>query len=329
MKTSDLNFVLEQLGIDPLAHGLQIVAARELAGEYFPRLDTDRPALVLQFDAPELLPRVVRTLRRNYPADHGVTIVRGAKQKKLALEKLALEKTTRNTALYLAPFAHPSSPLTLANIMAHLRSPVGGCPWDLEQTHSSITRALIEETYEVIEAISDDDMLHLVEELGDLQLHVLFQAQIARDRQEFALSDVGAELAAKLIRRHPHVFGEEQAHDADTVVANWEKIKQAEKARKGQTAPSNALDVGIPRELPALARAQKVHERARRQAPASGQAKAPRSKIAEQFLRSKNSERAVGEMLFELAALAEQHGIDAERALRAATKTFVEQKNDA
>lgn len=352
MKELDLNALLKQLYLDPRTHGIQIVAARELADDFFPRLDTDRAALVVECDTAELLSRVVRTLRINYPAQHFVTFVRGSKQKNIALENLYGARATRGAALYLPPLAHPGSPLTLANIMAHLRAPVVGCPWDLKQTHDSITRALVEEAYEVIEAISDDDMPHLLEELGDLQLHVLFQTQIARDENEFALSDVGAELAAKLIRRHPHVFGKTQAHDAETVIANWEQIKAVEKARKGQTPDANALDADIPRELPALTRAQKVYERARRKREkretASGKRKAKNEKHGDQVIgsvggkkraalysqiraevkRARDRESALGEMLLQLAALAEEQGIDAERALRAATKQFAEPKKN-
>ena len=331
MKTIDLNLLLQQFNLDPHAHGIQIVSAHELAQDYFPRLDTDRGTLVLQCETVELLERVARTLRVNYPASHPVQIARGKKVKPVALETLPHERATRSTTLYLPPLPHPSSPHTLANIMAHLRAPVGGCPWDLEQTHASITRALVEETYEVIEAISDNDMPHLLEELGDLQLHVLFQTQIARDENEFALSDVGAELAAKLIRRHPHVFGAEQAHDADTVIANWEKIKQAEKARKGQTTDPHALDAGIPRDLPALTRAQKIHERARRQhktTPKTKKRDAAQASADAKLKNARDRERALGEMLWHLVMLAEQYNLDAERALRAATKAFVESKKN-
>lgn len=334
MKLVDLNTLLDRLGLDPRAAGIQIVSARELADDYFPRLDTDRPALVLDCSNAELLERVTDTLRVNYPAQHEVTLVRGKSKTIVPLAQAARARVTRHAVLYVPPLPHPGSPLTLANIMAHLRAPVGGCPWDLEQTHASITRSLIEETYEVIEAISDNDMLHLMEELGDLQLHVLFQTQIARDEKQFMLSDVGAELAAKLIRRHPHVFGETQAHDAETVVANWEKIKQAEKARKGQTTDADALDAGIPRDLPALTRAQKVAERARRargsnafiHSPRAKKRAGPESKLRATVHRARDRERVLGDLLLELAALAEEHGIDAERALRAATKDFVEQK---
>ena len=333
MKLIDLNALLSQLDLDPRTHGIQILSAHELANDYFPRLDTDRPALVLDCANPEILERVTHTLRVNYPAQHVVTLVRGKIKNTFPLAQAAHARVTRRAALYLPPLSHPGSPLTLADIMAHLRAPVGGCPWDLEQTHASITRSLIEETYEVVEAISDDDMPHLMEELGDLQLHVLFQTQIARDEKQFMLSDVGAELAAKLIRRHPHVFGETQAHDAETVVANWEKIKQAEKARKGQTADAHALDAGIPRDLPALTRAQKISERARRRADTGGKRKqqsashvALKQTLHTTVQRARDRERVLGELLLELAALADHHGVDAERALRAATKRFVERK---
>jgi tetrapyrrole methylase family protein/MazG family protein len=333
MQSFSLDSLLQQLRLDPREHGIQIVGARELAQDYFPRLDTDRPALVLACDTAELLERVCRVLRVNYPAQHEVTLVRGKTKTMSPLAAAADTRTARGAALYVPPLPHPGSPLTLANIMAHLRAPVGGCPWDLEQTHASITRALIEEAYEVVEAIADNDMLHLMEELGDLQLHVLFQTQIARDEKQFMLSDVGAELAAKLIRRHPHVFGETQAHDAETVVANWERIKREEKARKGQTSETHALDADIPRDLPALTRAQKVSERARRRTDTSGKQKKQSASHAElkqdlrvAVQRARARERVLGELLMELAALADQHGIDAERALRAATKRFVETK---
>lgn len=337
----DLNPILEQLELDPLALGLQIIDARELETDAFPRVDTDRPALIFHLDAKQI-EHLAHTLAVNYPPSHPIALVQNKRVRRLLLGDLQTAKISRNTVLALFPFSHASSPLTLANIMARLRAPVGGCPWDLEQTHASITRALVEETYEVIEAISDNDMPHLREELGDIWLHVLFQTQIARDENQFALSDVGAELAAKLIRRHPHVFGDEQAHDAGWVLDNWEKIKQAEKQSKGQTQTENTLDHGIPRDLPALTRAQKISERARRRTEKASSVKQPALRVTKgetskvkrgmgnelegKIARAKDRERVVGEMLLEIARVAEQHGIDAERALHAASKAFV-QKN--
>lgn len=317
----NLASTLARLDLDPLALGLQIVDAAELAREFFPRLDTDRPALVLRLSSQALARRVQATLRVNYPAGHPVTLLVRKRKQTATLESMARPATafTGTTALYLPPLPHPGSPLTLAAIVARLRAP-NGCPWDREQTHASLRRALVEEAYEVLEAIGDNDPAQLEEELGDLLLHVLFQTQIARDDLEFALSDVGAELAAKLIRRHPHVFGQVEVADAQQVIANWERIKQEEKAVKGKA--SNGLDANIPRDLPSLPRAQKVYDRAKRsKVPAPGK---PSAALARKLARARDREQVLGDLLLELAVWAEQHGLDAESALRAATARFVE-----
>ena len=136
----------------------------------------------------------------------------------------------------------------LRRIVATLRGP-GGCPWDREQTHESIKPYLIEETYEVLEAIDDRDPAKLCEELGDLMLQVVFHAQMAEEAGAFSIGDVLAAIADKLKRRHPHVFGDVIAETAQEVLFNWEQIKQAERRR--ETGQASLLD-GVPRELPAL-----------------------------------------------------------------------------
>lgn len=339
MPFPDLNSLFKQLDLNPLETGLQLVSAQELAADSFPRLDTDRPALVLQLAAADA-PAVQRTLAVNYPSEHRVTLAGEGENVSLALEQLGEAKIPAASALYIPPLEHASSPLTLANIMARLRAPVIGCPWDLEQTHASITRALIEETYEVIETIEEGDTAHLQEELGDLWLHVLFQTQIARDQGEFKLSDVGAELAAKLIRRHPHIFGNVEAADAGAVIANWERIKRAEKKGKGQEVEHERLDSGIPRHLPALTRAQKVSERAHRRAATAsagnGHLFEPQADSAAfQVIRELDAlpeearARALGDLLLELAARAERDGIDAEGALQAAVTRLAQEKAES
>ena len=193
--------------------------------------------------------------------------------------------------------------------MARAVGPVGGCPWDLEQTHASITCALVEETYEVIEAISDKDAPHLQEELGDLLLHVLFQTQIARDGGELARAEVGAEPAGQVDRRHPR-FGAAHAQNTAWVLENWEKIKQEEKKGKGQSSVAMLWIAGIPRNLPVLVRAQKVAVRARRKngkAPQAGSRKSSgkhqTAGNAGQMIarKSRDRERLVGELLLEIA----------------------------
>ena len=141
------------------------------------------------------------------------------------------------------------------NIMRRLRAP-GGCPWDAEQSHDSLKRYLIEECYEVIEAIDKGDDGHLKEELGDLLLQPIFHAAIAEERGAFTMNDVLETLADKLVRRHPHVFGDQEIRTSDEQVANWEKIKKEEKGEERKSALA-----GVPPHLPALMKAQKITER--------------------------------------------------------------------
>ncbi len=144
----------------------------------------------------------------------------------------------------------------LVEIMRELRAP-GGCPWDAEQTHESLKRYLLEECYEVIEAIDAKDPAHLKEELGDLMLQPIFHAAIAEERGEFTMEDVLDAINEKLVRRHPHVFGDQIVKSADEQVANWERIKKAEKGEERKSALS-----GVPPHLPALMKAHKITEKA-------------------------------------------------------------------
>lgn len=154
----------------------------------------------------------------------------------------SVESTTRNVA-------------DLIGVVDRLRSP-GGCPWDAEQTHTSLVKYLVEETYEVVDAISADSPAALKEELGDLLLQVVFHARIAQENpnEPFGMEDVAAGIAAKMRRRHPHVFGDATVRDAAEVADNWQRIKAEEKQR------AHPLD-DIPHSLPALARAAKFHDR--------------------------------------------------------------------
>lgn len=147
----------------------------------------------------------------------------------------------------------------LVGVMARLRGE-GGCPWDREQTHASLKRYAVEETYELLEAIDQDDASAIREELGDVLLQVLFHAQMAREDGRFAIAEVMAGLRDKLVRRHPHVFGDEHASDAGAVLRNWEKIKAREKPSAG--AQGHSLFTSVPRAMPALARAQRIGDKA-------------------------------------------------------------------
>jgi MazG family protein len=142
------------------------------------------------------------------------------------------------------------------DLMARLRAP-GGCPWDREQTPATLKPQMLEECYEVMEAIDSGSAPHLVEELGDILLHIVFQAQIAREAGDFTFADVADTLAEKLVRRHPHVFGERKVADSTETIALWNELKKAEKPER-----ESALD-GIPRALPALLRAEALQKKAR------------------------------------------------------------------
>jgi tetrapyrrole methylase family protein / MazG family protein len=161
----------------------------------------------------------------------------------------------------------PSGPVfaKLVALMARLRAP-GGCPWDREQTHATLRTYLIEETYEVLDALDSADDAKFAEELGDLLLQVLFHAQIASEEGRFAITDVIREIYEKMIRRHPHVFGEKRARDATEVLRNWEIIKKQERLVKSGSAedlPKSILD-GLPRSLPALLEGFQLTRRAAR-----------------------------------------------------------------
>lgn len=191
----------------------------------------------------------------------------------------------------------------LMDVMAALRSP-GGCPWDLEQNHRSLRWHAIEEAYELLDAIEAGDDSEMAEELGDLLLQVVFHAQLGRERNAFDFDDICRELVAKLIRRHPHVFGDVRVRDIDQVWANWEQIKRAEKTGSRQERRS-ALD-GIPTQLPSLMKAQKLVKKARQ----AGLVRSGRR-------TSRDAGRSqMAAALFRLAEQCQTHGWSAENLLR-------------
>jgi ATP diphosphatase len=217
----------------------------------------------------------------------------------------------------------------LLAIMARLRDPQGGCPWDLEQSFATIAPHTIEEAYEVDDAIRRGDMDGLREELGDLLLQVVFHAQMAREAGLFDFDAVAETLVDKLVRRHPHVFGDADVRDAEAQTRLWEALKAAERAEKaGADAKPSALD-GVALGLPALLRAQKLVRRATRAGLAIDE---PRLDVAWEQHRSSGSAESLGALLFALAQAAAVRGVDAEIALREATRRFetrVREREDA
>jgi MazG family protein len=213
----------------------------------------------------------------------------------------------------------------LLDIMARLRDPQGGCPWDLEQTPASIAPHTIEEAYEVDDAIRRGDVEALRDELGDLLLQVVFQARLAEEAGRFDFGGVVDAISDKLVRRHPHVFGEARIETARAQTDAWERQKSEERARRGETS----LADGIPLGLPALARARKLLSRAARagvDAPGVG---ASDQRLAQQLAALASASEAgdrgeaqLGDLLLALVALARARELDAEAALRAAVTRF-------
>src|SRR2546422_7957409 len=190
----------------------------------------------------------------------------------------------------------------LLRVMARLRSPKG-CPWDREQDHRSLRWHAVEEVYELLDAIETNDDHEMVEELGDLLLQVVFHCQLGRERKAFDFDQVARHIVEKLIRRHPHVFGDSEAKTVDAVWAQWEQIKKSEKHGTKHARPS-ALD-GIPKHLPALLRAEKLVKKARK------------AKLLEKASTKPRNQKALARQLFHLAAYAQQKGWSAEELLRA------------
>ena len=217
---------------------------------------------------------------------------------------------------------HGQALLDLVRVMARLRGP-GGCPWDHEQTHRSLARHLLEETHEALDAIDTDDLELLREELGDVLLQVVFHAQIAADDRAWDVDDVADGITRKLIRRHPHVFGDVDVSGAEEVLVNWERIKAEEKGE----AP---LEEDIPETLPALAPAAKVQRRAGgwgfEWRSVDSALEALDKEVAElrRYTDAANAEEEIGDVLFATVALARKLGVDAESALRRTTRGFAE-----
>jgi tetrapyrrole methylase family protein / MazG family protein len=194
----------------------------------------------------------------------------------------------------------------LIAVMARLRSPTG-CPWDREQDHMTLRFHAVEEVYELLDAIEAGDDHEMAEELGDLLLQVVFHCQLARERGAFDFDRVARRITDKLIRRHPHVFGNVKVKNVDQVWANWEQIKRAEKKGTKHERPS-AFD-GIPKHLPALLRVEKLVKKARKA-----------ELLDDKSLRSKLSRKELAEQLFNLANHAQQRGWSAEELLRSEAK---------
>jgi tetrapyrrole methylase family protein/MazG family protein len=239
--------------------------------------------------------------------------------------------TNHLSILYVPPVGVMTSlrlPETLRYIIMRLRRDPDGCPWDRQQTHQSLKRYVIEESYEVVEALEEDDMDHLAEELGDLLLQVYLHAEVARQSDEFTLGDVYEHINAKMIRRHPHVFGDREANTASQVIQNWEEIKKQERAAAGKDIAAESVLDRVPQATPALMMAQEYQKRVVKTGFEFTSLEGVYAKIAEELAEIKQASTVeeqieeIGDLLFIVAKLARFMKIDAEEALRAANRKF-------
>ncbi len=223
--------------------------------------------------------------------------------------------------VFLAQAPRGLETVRLVEVMRQLRDPEDGCPWDLQQDHGTLSRYLLEETYELLEAIESGDDVHIQEELGDVLLQVVFHAQVATDRTAFTIDDVAAGIADKLVRRHPHVFADGDAATADEVQANWDQLKQAEKQRTGPFE-------GVPAALPGLMLAEELQRKAAKLGFDWRDAGEPTARIHEELDElaragsDEEREEELGDLLGAVVGLARHLGIEPERAVRRAAGKF-------
>ncbi len=328
-----LSFVepaLGALGLDGL-DGLYVGDALDLAARHHPPFPPSARALVAQLYSRALAADVKLTLMNQYPEEHPVRLVHAAGTDAEEIEDLPLhaidrsEKIAHLTTLYVPPL--PGALEEFQETIAYLRAPEG-CPWDREQTHSSIRGNLLEETYEALEALDREDPAHLAEELGDLLLQILLHAQIATEAGEFRMADVVAGVDAKIRRRHPHVFGEAKVNGVGDVLRNWEEIKAEERGQEGKE--DRGLFGGVPLALPALEQAIDYQKRAARVGFDWPEIRGVRAKLDEEIGEldaardDAERESELGDVIFAAVNYARWLKVDPESALREANARFRE-----
>jgi tetrapyrrole methylase family protein / MazG family protein len=327
---SFLEPVYSALGIDPYPH-TALVDALELAAAHVPPFPPSSPAIIAQVHSTTVAADVKLTLMALYPDEHPVKLVHAAGTAQAQVESLALYEIDRSpsigllTALYVPSLGPATSFEAFQEIIAHLRAP-DGCPWDREQTHLSLRTYLLEEVYEVLAALDAEDVQSLQEEFGDLLLQIVLHAQIATEEGEFTMSDVLQGIHTKIVRRHPHVFGDLELKDAQGILQNWERLKEKERHANGK-AEASLLD-GVALALPALVQAEQYQLRAARVGfdwpDIQGVLDKLDEELREVHAAQETDERAdeIGDVLFAVVNLARWYKLDPESALRAANQRF-------
>ncbi len=322
--------VFSALGLDPYPH-LVMVDALELSQAHIPNFPPDMPVLVAQIYSRMVAAEVKMTLNAVYPDDHMVRLVHAAGTSEEIIEDIQLYEIDRSTkiglltVLFVPPLGEGTSFEAFQDIVAHLRAP-DGCPWDREQTHASLRTHLMGEAYEALAAMDSGDPAAMSEEFGDLLLQIVLNAQIASEEGEFNMADILKGIYDKIIRRHPHVFGNVTLDGVQGVLKNWEKLKAVERA--GSDEPGKGLLDGVPLALPALSQAQEFQDRAARVGFDWKEVSGVLEKISEEIqeIREVTTEQELkdelGDLFFALVNLARWKNVDSESALRLTSMRF-------
>lgn len=308
-----------------------LVDALELTQYYYPPFPPSAHIVIAQWmkTTSEMIKNI---LLHQYPADHVVKLIHEAGSSTQYIEETSLENVDivnigfSLTVLYIPPLSADSSFESFQNVIAHLRAP-NGCPWDRKQTHQSLRTNLLEETYEALEALDAENYSSIVEELGDLILQIVLHSQIASESGVFRMADILQGIHRKLVRRHPHVFGEIEISGIDGVLKTWEALKAEERRENGVDEEKGILD-GVPQIFPALSQAQEYQERARRVGFDWDTIEGVWQKIHEELLevqsaKDEDSQTAeIGDLLFAVVNLARWMRVDAESSLRMTNQRF-------
>ena len=323
MDFSLLSSVFDTLRIAPPSK-LILLEAQTLASAHVSPFPPDMPVLLTGVDSSELALQVKTVLLTTYPREHGVHVVSGGKMKEEKMGELSGEDVSSETCWYIPALGEGTSFESFAEVIAHLRAP-DGCPWDREQTHETLRKHLLEESYEAIAAIDSGDFADMREEFGDLLLQIVLQSQIAKEEGQFNVNQVVHGIHSKIVRRHPHVFGDVKLDGVDGVLANWEKLK--EKERKDKKQEKGLLD-GVPAALPALSQAQEYQDRAARVGFDWPEIEGVLDKVKEEIEEIKDAETdfelasEIGDLFFALVNVARWKKVDAESALRGTNIKF-------
>ena len=314
----------EVLGIEPPSP-LSLMEARDLQGLHVPPVPPDVPLLVTGLHGVAAAEAVQTILLANYPAEMQLRLIHEGKAEDVRVSELGSRaEWGSSTSLYVPAMPRGASFESFAEIVAHLRAP-DGCPWDREQTHDSLRKHLLEESYEALGAMDSGEAAHMREEFGDLLLQIVLNAQIGFEEGEFSSSQVIKGIYDKIIRRHPHVFGEVKVDGVNGVLQNWEKLKEQERREKKET--KGLLD-GVPAALPALSQSQEYQDRAARVGFDWPEIEGVLEKIAEEIreveeaLSPEDVAEELGDLFFALVNLARWKKVDAESALRATNLKF-------